>query len=81
MSISNRPAAYPPLDPDAVLWSNRPPGAGSDLLVMMHGWSYADDVMRVIFAVTGGIYRDDQQRQRALQIVLDGIRPDSSREP
>lgn len=41
----------------------------------------ADDVMRVIFAVTGGIYRDDQQRQRALQIVLDGIRPDSSREP
>jgi phospholipase/carboxylesterase len=40
MSISNRPAAYPPLDLDAVLWSNRPPGAGTDLLVMMHGWSY-----------------------------------------
>jgi len=37
----------------------------------------ADDVMRVIFAVTGGIYQDDQQRQRALQIVLDGIRPSS----
>jgi AcrR family transcriptional regulator len=35
----------------------------------------ADDVMRVIFAVTGGIYRDEPQRQRALQIVLDGIRP------
>jgi AcrR family transcriptional regulator len=34
----------------------------------------ADDVMRVIFAVTGGIYQDDQQRQRALHIVLDGIR-------
>jgi AcrR family transcriptional regulator len=41
----------------------------------------ADDVMRVIFAVTGGIYQDDRQRQRALQIVLDGIRPDSSPEP
>jgi AcrR family transcriptional regulator len=37
----------------------------------------ADDVMRVIFAVTGGIYRDDSQRQRALRIVLDGIRPNS----
>lgn len=35
----------------------------------------ADDVMRVIFAVTGGIYRDESQRQRALRIVLDGIRP------
>ena len=40
----------------------------------------ADDVMRVIFAVTGGIYQDDQQRQRALQIVLDGIRPSISRD-
>ena len=38
----------------------------------------ADDVMRVIFAVTGGIYQDDAQRQRALQIVLDGIRPSSA---
>ena len=37
----------------------------------------ADDVMRVIFAVTGGAYQDDSQRQRALQIVLDGIRPPS----
>lgn len=34
----------------------------------------ADDVMRVIFAVTGGLYRDAAQRGRALQIVLDGIR-------
>ncbi|MBT1546013.1 TetR/AcrR family transcriptional regulator [Curtobacterium aurantiacum] len=34
----------------------------------------ADDVMRVIFAVTGGLYRDAAQRVRALQIVLDGIR-------
>ncbi|GAA4265161.1 helix-turn-helix domain-containing protein [Frondihabitans peucedani] len=34
----------------------------------------ADDVMRVIFAVTGGLYRDTAQRGRALQIVLDGIR-------
>ena len=38
----------------------------------------ADDVMRVIFAVTGGIYRDDAQRDRALQIVLDGIRQSPS---
>jgi hypothetical protein len=35
----------------------------------------ADDVMRLIFAVTGGVYRDEAQRRRALQIVLDGIRP------
>src|SRR4051794_7551874 len=35
----------------------------------------ADDVMRVIFAVTGGKYRDAAQYRRALQIVLDGIRP------
>jgi AcrR family transcriptional regulator len=34
----------------------------------------ADDVMRLIFAVTDGIYRDDAQRERAVQIVLDGIR-------
>jgi len=34
----------------------------------------ADDVMRVIFAVTGGLYRDAAQRRRALEIVLDGIR-------
>jgi len=34
----------------------------------------ADDVMRVIFAVTGGLYRDAAQRSRALQIILDGIR-------
>lgn len=37
----------------------------------------ADDVMRVIFAVTGGIYQDDQQRQRAIHTVLDGIRQNS----
>lgn len=48
MFISNRLAAYPPLDPDAVLWSNRPPGAGTDLLVMMHGWSYDE---RHLFAL------------------------------
>lgn len=35
----------------------------------------ADDVLRLIFAVTAGIYTDDAQRQRAVQIVLDGIRP------
>ena len=35
----------------------------------------ADDVMRVIFAVTGGVYRDDAQLQRAVRIVLDGIQP------
>jgi len=38
----------------------------------------ADDVMRVIFAVTGGLYRDAAQRGRALQIVLDGIRAPAS---
>ena len=35
----------------------------------------ADDVMRLIFAVTGGSYTDEAQRERAVQIVLDGIRP------
>ena len=35
----------------------------------------ADDVMRLIFAATAGIYRDDAQRERAVQIILDGIRP------
>jgi AcrR family transcriptional regulator len=35
----------------------------------------ADDVMRLILAVTGGVYRGSAQRERALQIVLDGIRP------
>lgn len=34
----------------------------------------ADVVMRVIFAVTGGIFRDEPQRRRAVHIVLDGIR-------
>ncbi len=34
----------------------------------------ADDVMRLVFAVTAGIYVDDAQRQRAIAIVLDGIR-------
>jgi AcrR family transcriptional regulator len=41
----------------------------------------ADDVMRLIFAVTGGIYRDEAQRRRALQIVLDGIRPSRTSAP
>ena len=34
----------------------------------------ADDVLRLFFAVTGGIYRDAAQRERAVEIVLDGIR-------
>lgn len=33
----------------------------------------ADDVLRLVFAVTGGSYRDDAQRERAVGIVLDGI--------
>jgi hypothetical protein len=32
----------------------------------------ADDLMRLIFAATGGMHRWDSQRRRALQIVLDG---------
>ncbi len=38
----------------------------------------ADDVMRLIFAVTAGSYTDHAQRERAVQIVLDGIRPQAS---
>ncbi|MEV4604763.1 helix-turn-helix domain-containing protein [Amycolatopsis sp. NPDC049253] len=34
----------------------------------------ADDVMRLVFAVTAGVYVDDAQRERAVGIVLDGIR-------
>jgi len=35
----------------------------------------ADDVMRLMFATTAGIYTDQAQLERAVQIVLDGIRP------
>jgi phospholipase/carboxylesterase len=45
---SNRSATYPPIDPDAVLWSTRAPAAGRDLLVMLHGWSYDE---RHLFAL------------------------------
>jgi phospholipase/carboxylesterase len=48
VAATNRSAAYPPLDPEAVLWSTRPPAAGSDLLIMMHGWSYDE---RHLFAL------------------------------
>jgi phospholipase/carboxylesterase len=48
VATSNRSAAYPPLDPDAVLWSAPAPAAGSDLLIMMHGWSYDE---RHLFAL------------------------------
>ncbi|MFC7386814.1 TetR/AcrR family transcriptional regulator [Sphaerisporangium rhizosphaerae] len=34
----------------------------------------ADDVLRVVFAVTAGVYRDDAQRGRAVEMILDGIR-------
>lgn len=34
-----------------------------------------DDVLRMIFAVTAGTYRDDAQRERAVNVILDGIRP------
>jgi AcrR family transcriptional regulator len=33
----------------------------------------ADDVMRLFFAATAGIYRDDAQRDRIVQIIFDGI--------
>jgi hypothetical protein len=33
-----------------------------------------DDILRLIFGVTGGRHRDDAQRERAVRIVLDGIR-------
>ena len=48
MATSNRLAAYPPLDPDSVLWSTPAPAPGSDLLIMMHGWSYDE---RHLFAL------------------------------
>lgn len=35
----------------------------------------ADDVMRLFFAATAGAYRDDAQRDRIVQIILDGIEP------
>ena len=39
---------YPPLDPGAVLWSHTPADPDSDLLIMMHGWSYDE---RHLFAL------------------------------
>ncbi|WP_285114373.1 dienelactone hydrolase family protein [Leifsonia sp. fls2-241-R2A-40a] len=46
--ISNRTSNYPPLDPDAVLWSHSKADPDSDLLIMMHGWSYDE---RHLFAL------------------------------
>lgn len=48
MSSSRRAPAYPPLDPEAVLWSTRQRSASTDLLIMMHGWSYDE---RHLFAL------------------------------
>lgn len=45
---SNRTSNYPALDPDAVLWSHSPAAPHSDLLIMMHGWSYDE---RHLFAL------------------------------
>lgn len=45
---SNRTTMYPPLDPAAVLWSHTPADPDSDLLIMMHGWSYDE---RHLFAL------------------------------
>ncbi|HET6501407.1 MAG TPA: TetR/AcrR family transcriptional regulator [Amycolatopsis sp.] len=39
-----------------------------------------DDILRLVFGVTGGIYRDGEQRERVIRIVVDGLRapaPDS----
>jgi AcrR family transcriptional regulator len=33
-----------------------------------------DDLMRLVFALTGGIYRDEEQRSRILKLALGGIR-------
>jgi AcrR family transcriptional regulator len=32
-----------------------------------------DDLMRLVFAITGGIYRDDAQRDRILALALRGL--------
>jgi phospholipase/carboxylesterase len=37
---TNHTLNYPPLDPDAVLWSHSAADPDSHLLIMMHGWSY-----------------------------------------
>jgi AcrR family transcriptional regulator len=41
----------------------------------------ADDVMRLFFAVTGGAYQDADQRDRAVGIVFDGMRPRGEQRP
>lgn len=53
--------AYPPLDPTAVLWSSEL-SAESDILIMMHGWSYDE---RHLFAL-----RDDL----AMHLVIASVR-------
>jgi phospholipase/carboxylesterase len=55
MPVSNRSMDYPPIDPGAVLWSASPPVAGTDLLIMMHGWSYDE---RHLFALRPRLPRD-----------------------
>jgi phospholipase/carboxylesterase len=52
---SVRPTTYPPLDPDTVLWSDAAADPGSDLLIMMHGWSYDE---RHLFALRPHLPRD-----------------------
>lgn len=44
----DRTTKYPPLDPGTVLWSDTAADADSDLLIMMHGWSYDE---RHLFAL------------------------------
>jgi AcrR family transcriptional regulator len=37
-----------------------------------------DDLMRLVFALTGGIYRDEEQRRRILKLALSGIQAESA---
>lgn len=48
MSSARHATAYPSLDADAVLWSTPQCSASTDLLIMMHGWSYDE---RHLFAL------------------------------
>lgn len=86
MPTSNRTMAYPPLDPDAVLWPTPSSIAGIDSLIMMHGWSYDE---RHLFALRpssspGG---DDRvapradPRSRRLRLVPQLRQPDRKSSP
>jgi AcrR family transcriptional regulator len=70
--LSETSAIYEPTR-DAIYGVAEPLVAGAQRLGKLRVDIDADDLMRIIFAITGGIYRDPAQLDRAVQVVIDGI--------